>query len=224
MRAIIAITLFLLLVLPCMAEVPPAPTETELSFTLNSSAENITGGIQFGMPFDRDRLNGYFILSGQHIHAAGETHTASRLAYLEAGIPIRRLEINGFAKVLGNSDRDIDRQIDYGYFLEAHALKRRNLSFSIGLGNFARHEILELQEEAGSTFNWTAFLRVSHPSGFALQYQTTAELSFDDIEHTLTPNFSIEVSDRVNLGVSGVLMFADGETHLSSMTAVKVVF
>lgn len=225
MKYIIVLTLlFCLAMFPCLAEVPPAPTETELSFTLHSSSNNITAGAAFAAPFDRQRFNGYLVVSGQHMHASGETHAANRLAYLEAGIPIRRLEANGFFKVLGNADREIDRQMDYGYFVEAHAIKRRNWSFSAGLGNFARNEIKELEVEAGSTFHWKFFVRAEHQSGFALQYETTSAVDWTDLEYSLTPNFSIEVSDRINIGLTAVIMHADADTHIRSSIATKIRF
>ena len=227
----LVILLFATITLVTFAEVPPEPDERQVVVSFAQTGNNMTIGAMIGMPFERKHLNGYLVLNGQHVHDDGQTEATQRLAYLEAGVPIRSLEFNGFVKALRNSERDLDRQIDYGYFIQLPQIEIqrgrfgfRRWVFSAGFGNFARNEIQELAAEAHTSFNWKAFVRALHSSGLSLQFETTTEVDFSDPEYSLTPSTSIEVFERVNVDISAVIIHADQHTHINSLIGVKLTF
>lgn len=225
------VVMFALITMVAFAEVPPEPDEKQIVFSFAQTGDNMTVGAMLGLPFHREKLNGYAVLSGQHVHDDGETDATQRLGYLEAGVPIKNFEVNGFVKALRNSERDLERQIDYGYFIqlptftiERGTFRKRYWVLSAGFGNFARHEIEELAAEAQTSFNWKAFVRAGHSSGLSVQFETTSASDFSDREYSLTPSTSIEVFDRVNVDLSAVIIHADEQTHINSLIGVKLTF
>ncbi len=225
------VLMFSVITIAAFAEVPPEPDEKQVVVSFAQTGNNLTVGALIGVPFEREKLNGYAVLSGQHIHDDGETDATQRLGYLEAGVPLRSFEFNGFVKALTNSERDLDRQIDYGYFIQLPKIRiergqfgRRSWVFSAGFGNFARNEIAELEVDAHTSFNWKAFVRALHSSGLSLQFETTSAVDFSDPEYSLTPSTSIEVFDQVNVDLSAVIIHADERTHINSLIGVKLTF
>ncbi|MEG9862148.1 MAG: hypothetical protein V6Z81_06555 [Parvularculales bacterium] len=204
-------------------EVPPAPSEKEVGVSWAHAGGDSTIGVSIGVPFEH-RINGYLIAETQHIHVDGETESVQRLLYTEVGLPVRRFEVNAFAKGLRNTERDVDLQTDFGYFLQLPEIQRRLWSFSAGLGNFARNEIPELAAEAETTFNWTAFIRVRNARGVSMQYQVNIGVDGSDLEHSFTKNSSLRLGERLSLNVNLTLMFADNDVHTASRIGAKLRF
>lgn len=204
-------------------EVPPAPEAKEVGVSWAHAGGDSTIGVLVGIPFEH-RINGYLIAQTQHIHVDGETESVQRLLYTEVGLPVRRFELNAFAKGLRNTERDVDLQTDFGYFLQFPEIQRRLWSFSAGLGNFARNEIPELAVEAETTFNWTAFIRVRNARGVSMQYQFNVGATGDDPEHIFTKNSSLRLGERLSLDLNLTLMFADSDVHTASLISTKLRF
>ena len=226
------ITSFILLITTVLfitsafSEVPPEPNTAEIGVSVVHSGNNATFSTVIAIPFDRS-ISGYLALSGQHVHDDGESDLTTRLAYIEAGLPIKRFEINGFAKALSNTERGLERQIDYGYFVQLNSKQRRRVArwnFSAGFGNFARNEIVELAEDAHTSFNWKAFLRAQNIRGLALQFDVNSNIDLSDFEYTLSPSHSFDISDRFNLSVDVNLIWADDTFHSSSTLNGNVLF
>lgn len=224
MKWVISLMLVIIGVGSAVAEVPPEPPVPELTLALSSANDAVSAGAAFACPFEKRFLNGYFAVTAQHIHVGGETHQSQRLVYLEAGVPFRALEFNVFGKVLNNRDRDLGRQSDGGYFVQVHGKHRGALRFSGGFGNFARHEITELSAAAQSTFHWKLFVRVMHTRGLTVQYETNMGIDLGDREHSLTPQYSAKITERLHLTVSGVLIHADDLLHSSFNIGAKMTF
>lgn len=217
--------IFLLLIVVGLShgETPPAPEQREIGVSWAHSGDDSTIGAIIGIPFD-NRINGYLIGQTTHIHVDGETESVQRLGYIEAGLPVRRFEISGFAKALRNTERDVDRQLDFGYFVELPEVKRRLWALRAGLGNFARNEIPELAADAETTFNWTAFIRVRNARGVSMQYQFNLGATGDDPEHIFTKNSSLRLGERLSLDLNFTLMFADNDVHTASAISTKLKF
>lgn len=226
MRSVIFIfSIFILFVSISIGEVPPPPDCANISVSVAHTGDNSTVGLTAGSPFEKGLLDGYVVLSGQHIQdSAQDASVSSRVFYVESGIKmLERLELSVFGKVLRNSERAIDRQLDYGYFVELHALDLPKRKLSAGFGNFARNEIEELSAAAQSTFHWSFFLRKQF-SSFTAQYTLTAQSDFSDWEHTLMPSWDLQIKDNLSVSIDLTLIRADGLTHTASQTGLTYKF
>lgn len=207
------------------AEVPPPPDCPEISLNISHAGDNSTIGLTAGTPFAKDKVDGYIAFSGQHVHNGVQgTDVATRVVYAEAGLKVlQKLEFNVYGKALRNSERDLDRQLDGGYFLELHAYDFPKRKLSAGFGNFARHEITELSEDAQATFNWSLFVRKQR-GAFTAQYTLTSQSDFSDWEHTLAPSWDFQVKDNFALTINLLLIHADEMTHTSSQIGATYKF
>lgn len=227
MKWVILFIFLFILIPPMFAEVPPQPDCPNISVSVAHTGDNSTVGLTGAVPFEKGKLDGYIALSGHHVHdGTAGTDVTTRLGYVEAGISVKQFELNGFVKALKNSERDLNRQIDYGYFIQFHGKNRkvRRWNISAGLGNFARSEIMEISQAEHTSFNWKAFVRLQNRRGLSIQFETTSDVSLNDFEYILSPSHSFTLSDKLNLDVDVNLLWADDAFYSSSLIGATFSF
>ena len=196
--------------------------EPQVAGTYTQAGDTQSFGILGGLPINA--INGFIYGDWQRSTNDGIVLEENTILYLEGGVELRGFDLNGYVKGLRDEGRVFGWQRDYGYFVRIPDIRSGAFSFTAGAGNFARHEIPELDVEAETSFNWRGFFEVKHDSGLHLLLETTSTLNLEDPEFRAVPFTSIEVGESFTLDLSVEILRADGKTHTQTIIAGKKTF
>lgn len=220
MKFVISFFIIVMCVLPAMAETPPPPDSTSVGITFTHSKDVLNIGTTIGLPFDTEKINGYTAMTAQQTRIEGADKAVQRLFYTEVGLPIRMFEINAFVQALRNTQRDLDQQYNYGYFIHWIPAPTDKFQFSAGYGNFARNEIVETGDAAHTTFNHKFFIRLKSERNFSLLFEYLPAIDFETSEVYITPQLNWKISDKLSLNLLMSWVW-DEDSHHQSITTLS---